>query len=114
MDKLTIHELTIETSIGVHDWEKKLKQKLVFDIEIHFDFSQAYHSDELDHTIDYTKLAEFTTSFCQQRHFNLVEHLAYQLSQTLKQEFHLSKVILSVAKAGVIANARKISFCCTA
>jgi dihydroneopterin aldolase len=37
MDKVFIAGLEIETLIGIYEWERKIRQPLVFDIEMGFD-----------------------------------------------------------------------------
>ena len=40
-DKVFIHELTAFASIGVYDWEHTIKQRLVFNLEMEWDFTEA-------------------------------------------------------------------------
>ena len=37
MDKVFIEALEIECVIGIYDWERKIKQPIVLDIEMAFD-----------------------------------------------------------------------------
>jgi hypothetical protein len=37
MDRVFIEDLRIETTIGIYDWEKKIRQVVAFDIEMAFD-----------------------------------------------------------------------------
>ena len=37
MDKVFIEGLEIETLIGIYDWERRIRQPLVFDLEMSFD-----------------------------------------------------------------------------
>ena len=41
LDKVFIHELTAFASIGAYDWEHAIKQRLVFDIDLYWDFQQS-------------------------------------------------------------------------
>ena len=41
MDKVIIRGLNVETVIGVFDWEKQVRQPLVFDLEMDWDISKA-------------------------------------------------------------------------
>ena len=45
MDKIKLSELTVNTVIGIWDWEKRNPQKVVFDIEVSTDISKASKSD---------------------------------------------------------------------
>ncbi|PJF33565.1 MAG: bifunctional dihydroneopterin aldolase/7,8-dihydroneopterin epimerase, partial [Phototrophicales bacterium] len=53
MDIVFIEQLEVLTTIGVFDWEKEIKQKLVFDLELGTDIRQAAASDDLKDTLDY-------------------------------------------------------------
>ncbi len=37
MDKVFIEGLTIDALIGIYDWERRIRQDLVFDLEMGFD-----------------------------------------------------------------------------
>ncbi|WP_220683293.1 FolB domain-containing protein [Pseudomonas aeruginosa] len=52
MDIVFIEQLSVITTIGVYDWEKTIKQKLVFDIEMSWDNKRGSQTDEVAHTID--------------------------------------------------------------
>ena len=47
MDKVFISGLSIQTTIGFYDWEKEIKQTLVFDLELGWDIKPAAENDEL-------------------------------------------------------------------
>ena len=39
MDKVLIRQLAIETVIGIYEWEKKLNQTLLIDLDMAWDLS---------------------------------------------------------------------------
>ena len=51
LDKVFIHELTAFASIGAYDWEHTIKQRLVFDIELYWDFSKAVETDDVQYCL---------------------------------------------------------------
>ena len=53
MDKIKLSELTVNTIIGIWDWEKRNPQKVVFDIEMSTDISEASKSDSIKDALDY-------------------------------------------------------------
>ena len=44
MDKVFIEALEIECVIGIYDWERKIRQPVVFDIEMAFDNTRGIES----------------------------------------------------------------------
>ena len=57
-DRVCIEGLTILTTIGVYDWEKSIKQKLVLDIEIAWNNQPAGMSDNVEDCLDYAKVTQ--------------------------------------------------------
>ena len=59
MDKIFLKKLEIETVIGIWEWEKRLPQKVVFDLELSTDIKVAAASDlSLIHISEPTRQAE--------------------------------------------------------
>ena len=51
MDIVFIEGLQVQTTIGYYEWEKKIKQLLVFDLEMGTDIRLAASGDELAKTL---------------------------------------------------------------
>ena len=68
MDIIFIRELRIETTIGVHPWERYIRQTLILDLELGADIRPAAATDCLDDTLNYQAVAqrvgEFTAEMC--------------------------------------------------
>ncbi|PKM03319.1 MAG: dihydroneopterin aldolase, partial [Gammaproteobacteria bacterium HGW-Gammaproteobacteria-4] len=47
MDKVFIEALEIDCVIGIYDWERKITQKVVLDIEMAFDNRKPAASDNI-------------------------------------------------------------------
>lgn len=108
MNILFIRELKIETIIGVYEWEKRVKQALIFDVEVAADLSKAIETDDLQYTLDYKVMADRLTEYAENNHFNLVEALAESCAQILMQEFGARWLRLRIAKPGPLDNARDV------
>ena len=59
MDKVFISELKVDAVIGVYDWEKQVRQPLVFDLEMAWDIRVAAQTDDLMHALDYQAVTEY-------------------------------------------------------
>ncbi len=51
MDKIFIRNLELRTIIGLYEQERTAKQALIFNLELHGDFSRAGRTDTLDHSL---------------------------------------------------------------
>lgn len=57
MDKVFIRGLEVLTTIGVYEWEKGIRQKLCFDLEMGFDNRPAAATDDINLALDYATLS---------------------------------------------------------
>lgn len=107
MDYLRIEGLRVDTRIGVHEWEKKITQTLLIDIEIPGDFSKT--DDALSNAIDYDALCQHVTTLVETSHFNLIETVAHHIRASIQENFKIEALTLRVSKPHAISNARNIS-----
>ena len=56
MNAIFIHDLSVETRIGVYDWEQKLPQTLRLDIELGLPSDKVFQSGEFADALDYACL----------------------------------------------------------
>lgn len=108
MDVLFIEDLRIEAVIGVYEWERHLRQTLVFDIEIATDCRRAAATDEMDDALSYKAVAKRLIEFVGQSEFRLVESLAEAVAGLLREEFGVSWLRLRVNKEGAVRGARGV------
>jgi dihydroneopterin aldolase len=107
-DRIFLRGLTTECIIGFIDWERRVKQTVVVDLEIPVDCQQAALTDEVADTVDYKKVAKRILAFIEASEYKLVETLAQRLALTLLEEFGLEWVRLSINKPGAIRNSRDV------
>lgn len=106
MDIIFIRGLQVETVIGIYDWEQRIRQQVVLDLELGTDIQQAAQSDQIDDTLSYESVARRVSEYIKDNEFLLLERLAEQTAELLQQEFKLPWLRLSVSKPGAVANAR--------
>lgn len=105
---IIIKELTVFTYIGVYDWEKTIKQKLLINLEISYNSNKAMQSDDVSHCLDYAKLCNFIIKFAENSRFQLLETLAHKLLEELKNNFAIDKFVLEITKPQAIAQAKNV------
>jgi len=107
-DRIFLRGLTAECIIGFIDWERRVKQTVVLDIELPVDCRRASVSDDVADTVDYKKVAKRVLAYIEASQFKLVETLAHRLALLLLEEFGLEWVRISLNKPGAIRNSRDV------
>jgi 7,8-dihydroneopterin aldolase/epimerase/oxygenase len=107
-DRIFLHGLTAECIIGFIDWERRVRQTVVVDLEMPVDCRRAALSDEVADTLDYKKVAKRVLAFIAASEFQLVETLAERLALLVLAEFGVEWVRVSLNKPGAIRNSRDV------
>lgn len=106
MDSLDIKALSVNTHIGINQWEQRILQPLFIDIHIPSDFSA--YADSIDNAIDYDRVCQEVTHFIESNNFNLIETVANKVAELLKHTFQINQLVVSVSKPHAIKNAGDI------
>jgi len=107
-DRIFLHGLSADCIIGFIDWERRVRQTVVVDLEMPVDCSRAAASDEVVDTLDYKKVAKRALEFIGASEFKLVETLAHRLALVILEEFGVEWVRISLNKPGAIRNSRDV------
>jgi dihydroneopterin aldolase len=107
-DRIFLHGLTTECVIGFIDWERRVKQTVVMDIELPVDCRRAARSDAVADTLDYKSVAKRVQAFVSASECHLVETLAHRLALVILEEFAIEWVRITLNKPGAIRNSRDV------
>ncbi len=102
MDIVFLHDLTIETIIGIYDWERKEKQSIILDLDMAADIRRAAASDAIEDTLNYKAVAKRLIEFVGQSEYQLVETLAERVAEIVLTEFGVKWLRLRVNKKGAV------------
>ena len=105
MDRIFLRDLRVETIIGIFDWEREIKQPVLFDIEMACDCARAAATDSVDDTLNYKAVSKRVISFVEKSEFQLVETLAERVAMLIIDEFQVPWVRLRVNKRGALRGA---------
>ncbi|OGT83521.1 MAG: dihydroneopterin aldolase [Gammaproteobacteria bacterium RIFCSPLOWO2_02_FULL_61_13] len=108
MDIIYLHDLRIETVIGVNDWERRIKQTVVLDVEMGTDTRRAAAADRIDDTVDYKAVAKRLVAFVAGSNFFLVETLAERVADILNNEFKVPWCRVRLNKQGAVRYVRDV------
>jgi dihydroneopterin aldolase len=108
MDIIYLSDLRIDTVIGIYDWERRIKQTVVFDLEMGADIRKAAASDDIDDTLNYKAVAKRIIGFVEESEFQLVETLAEKVAEIILNEFEVPWVRVRLNKQGAVRGARDV------
>jgi len=99
MDAIILRDLRVETLIGI-------TQTVSIDLDIGLPGTTVFTSDKVSDTIDYEQVALKIKALAASGHYRLVETLAERIARLLLEEFDAPWAKISVAKIGILANAK--------
>ncbi len=108
MDTIFLHHLEVDTVIGIWDWERKIRQRVVIDLDMSADIAKAAATDSVDDTLNYKNVAKRVQQFVGDSSFQLVETLAERIAEIVNEEFGVAWVRVRVSKPGAIRGARDV------
>lgn len=108
MDKIFLSQLSVECIVGIWDWERRVKQTVVIDVEMAADIRRAAATDSIEDTIDYKRVAKRLLAFIGDSQYQLVETLTEQIARVIVTEFGVSWVKVRLNKRGAIRGARDV------
>jgi len=106
--RVIITDLVFDASIGIHDFERKRKQQIKFNIEI--DLNPALKADEndLNSIVNYESVINKIQSITQKKHYNLLETLAEDIFSNLFVNQNITKIKLKIEKPEIIKNTSSV------
>lgn len=108
MDTIFLHDLKVETIIGIWGWERKIRQTVVINLEMAADIRRAADTDSVEDTLNYKAVAKRVQQFVGDSEFQLVETLAERIAEIVNNEFDVPWVRVRVSKPGAIRGAKDV------
>ena len=108
MDKIFLEELKIDTIIGIWDWERKIRQTVIIDLEMSADIARAAATDSVEDTLNYKSVAKRVQQFVRDSSFQLVETLAERIAAIIRDEFGVAWVKVRVHQPGAIRGSKDV------
>lgn len=108
MDKIFLTALTTECIVGIWDWERKIKQPVVIDLEMAVDVRKGAATDRIEDTLDYKKVSKRVLQFVQASEFQLIETLTEKIAELIVREFAVPWVKVRLNKQGAIRGSRDV------
>ena len=106
MDKVFIRELALRCIIGIYPEERREKQDIVINVEMHADLRAAGKSDDLNDTVDYKAIKKAILKLVEGSAFQLIESLAERIAEIALGNDKVESVVVTIDKPGALRFAR--------
>src|ERR1700736_1174798 len=98
MDRIVIAGLRELGVHGVLSEEQTRPQPFEVDVELSVDVSQAGETDALEHTVDYSAVAEAVSRVVRSERYQLLERLATRIAEVCRVDERVTAVSVTVRK----------------
>ncbi|WP_158768968.1 dihydroneopterin aldolase [Paraglaciecola sp. L1A13] len=109
MDKIYIEGLEVQSLIGVYDWERDAKQRLLVDIVLFSDLNKPALSDNVTDTLNYAEVADAVSAVAENSTFALIEALALAMIEQIFKQFPVQKITLKLSKPDILPTATNVA-----
>jgi dihydroneopterin aldolase/D-erythro-7,8-dihydroneopterin triphosphate epimerase len=106
MDRIFIRDLALRCIIGIFPEERREKQDIVINIEMHTDLRRAGRSDNLADTVDYKAIKKAVLKLVEESDFLLIEALAENVARIALNNEKVQQVVVTIDKPGALRFAR--------
>jgi dihydroneopterin aldolase len=108
MDTVFLRDLKIDTVIGIYGWERRVRQTLIFDLEMSADVAKAAKTDKIEDALNYKSIAKRLQQYVGESEFELIETLAEECARIIREEFDVAWVKLTLNKKGAVRGATDV------
>ncbi len=108
MDIVFIRDLKIMTVIGIYEWEQRIQQHVLLDLEMGLDLKRAAASGKIEDTLDYKAVSKRIAQHVGGNKFALVETIAEQVADIVQKEFKVRWVKVTLNKPGAVSGSKAV------
>ena len=85
MNAIFIHDLRVETRIGVYEWERQLPQTVRLDIELGLPSDDVFRTGDFADALDYAAVVKRLQAFAADHPHQLLERYAQAIADLLME-----------------------------
>ncbi|MET0681807.1 MAG: dihydroneopterin aldolase [Casimicrobiaceae bacterium] len=108
MNAIFIHDLRVETRIGIYEWERRLAQMVRLDVELGLPGDDVFRTGDFADALDYSAVVKRIQAFAADHPHQLMERYAQAIADLLMGEFGAPWVKVRVAKLAPIAGVKEL------
>ncbi len=106
--KILIKDLVLKMLVGIHNFEKKKKQRVRFNLVINIDQNLIPNDKDLKSIVNYEQVIKTIMRITSRKHYLLLETLAEKIFLKLFENLRIKKVLLRIEKLDVIKNTTSV------
>jgi len=99
---INIENLRLRTTVGIYEWEQKVQQDIIINIEIEFDGAQAIETDAIEHTVDYKTITKKIITMVEDTKYNLIERISGDVVKLIMEDEKVQRASVKVDKPGAL------------
>ena len=108
MNAIFIHDLRVQTRIGVYEWEQRLAQTLRLDIEFGLPSDTVFRSGSFTDALDYAAVVRRLQAYADAHPHKLLEPFTQGIADLLLGEFGVPWAKVRVAKLAPMAGVKEL------
>ena len=105
-----LREVEVICSIGLHDFERAEKQRVLIDVDVRLDPDNEPTADTVDDTLDYDQVREAVISLAEAQHYDLQETLARRIFDAISALKDVQGVAVTTQKPDVYPNCKTVAY----
>jgi len=105
-----LREVEVICSIGLHDFERAEKQRVLIDVEVRLDPENEPTADTVADTLDYDQVREAVISLAEAQHYDLQETLARRIFDAISALKDVEGVAVTTQKPDVYPNCKTVAY----
>ena len=105
-----LSEVEVMCSIGLHDFEKEAKQRVLIDVEVRLDPNNEPNADNVADTLDYDLVRNTVIEIAEARHYDLQETIARHIFDAITSMKDVIGVAVQTQKPDVYPNCKTVAY----
>ena len=106
--KVIIKDLTLKILVGIHNFEKKKKQRVKFNIEILTDPYESPDSKNLNSILNYEEVVMKIEKLADSKHHELLEDLAENIFNIIFKNKLVKKIDIKLEKLDILKKTKSV------
>lgn len=111
---IRVKNLKLRTTIGIFDWERKIKQDIIINYAFRIDGILVRDNDAIESTVDYKTLNKKIIKEVEESEFFLIEKLAQHILNLIMSNDRVKEATVEVDKPNALHYSDSVSVECKA
>ena len=107
-DKILLEGMEFYAYHGVNESEKSQGQRFIVDVEMTADLGRASETDDLEDTVNYSRVFRVVKEIVEGPSRDLIETVAGEIARRVLEDFGVEKIRVKVSKPDVPLNGAKL------